>query len=66
MSSPPASPTQEYNDWVEAQENFDWGKAALEKLDEWKADMGKFVRQYPLDWTRRVEGNGNSEELAAT
>jgi len=54
---------------VKAHESFDWGQAALEKLDEWKADAAKFVRQYPLDWTRRasnVEGNGGNGELAGT
>lgn len=70
ISSPSSFPTEEYKDWVKAQENFDWGNAALAKLDEWNIEVEKFVQQYPLDWSKKIPGahveTNEDRDLAGT
>lgn len=51
------------SEWVKAQEDFDWGTAALEAFEGWTSEGHK---PYPFDWTRRVDGeaSGTKAEVA--
>lgn len=42
---------------MEEHENFDWGRAAIKVIENWKRDPG----ECPYDWTARRSGGGKDE-----
>lgn len=47
-------------DWTKAHEVFDWGKAALDALEEWNKNQA--FKSYSFDWTRRAPGSEGKAE----
>lgn len=55
-SSSSSEPSAE-KEWIESQESFNWGQAAIDVLDKW--DAGDIYRKYSFDWTRRLPQGGS-------
>lgn len=43
---------------------FDWGKAALEAIDEWRREWARAPVKPMFDWTKRMESNGNVPDMS--